>query len=76
MYPMNGSNILPTCCNLSSIADRLACCGLSGAASAYEGSFTECRAVGSGAIKSGGPSDGVVGATRSRALKSESVKLR
>lgn len=40
------------------------------------GSFTEYLVEGSGAIKSGGPSDGVVGAIISRALKSESVKLR
>lgn len=63
-----------TCCNRSSIADRLACCGLSGA-SAYEGRLTD-PLVGLGATKSGGPSDGVAGASASRALKSESVKLR
>lgn len=48
--------------------DRLAGSGVCGL-SAYRG-------VGSGAMKSGGPSDGVAGGITSRALKSESVKLR
>lgn len=55
------------------MTDSVTAGGFSGNSSADGGSGTET--LGSGAMKSGGVSEGVVGAAWSMALKSESEKL-